>query len=120
MMVLGKYFLMLFGSEFTSGEYLIWILAIGIVLRSSVGPAESLLVMAGGQNACASIYALNVLVNIMLNFSLIPLFGLAGAAIATTSALAFESLALHALAKRKLGIHVFIIPQRSTPAGNAA
>ena len=116
MMVFGKYFLLLFGSEFTVGESLIWILAIGIVIRSSVGPAEALLMMTERQKACAGIYAATLFVNIALNFSLIPIYGLHGAAIATTLALAFESMALHVAARKTLGIHAFIIPQKAEQA----
>ena len=112
MMVLGKYFLMLFGESFVSGAGLIWILGLGIVLRSTVGPAETVLTMSGEQNSCAMVYVGTLLVNIVLNWSLIPMYGLQGAAIATTCALAFESLLLYAVAKRKLGLHIFIIPQK--------
>ena len=39
---------------------------------------------------------------------LIPLLGAAGAAIATSSALIFESMLLFVVTKRRLGFHVFI------------
>ena len=45
MLVFGKHFLMLFGPAFAEGESLLWILAIGIVFRSGVGAAESVLAM---------------------------------------------------------------------------
>ena len=114
MAITGKYFLMLFGSEFTSGTFVLLVLLIGLVIRSSIGPAEALLVMAGRQKLCASIYAITLTVNIVLNISLIPIFGIMGAAIATSLALAFESASLHSAAKRSLGLHAFIIPQRMT------
>lgn len=110
MAVFGKFFLMLFGSEFTSGSFILIVLLCGIVIRSSIGPAEALLVMAGRQKMCAAIYAITLSVNIVLNISLIPMFGILGAAIATSISLAFESAALHSAAKRTLGIHAFIIP----------
>ncbi|PCI05956.1 MAG: multi antimicrobial extrusion protein MatE [Hyphomicrobiales bacterium] len=118
MMILGKYFLMLFGESFVSGAGLIWILGLGIVLRSTVGPAETVLTMSGEQNSCAMVYVGTLLVNIVLNWSLIPMYGLYGAAIATTCALAFESMLLYAVAKRKLGLHIFIIPQRKSSVGD--
>ncbi|MFK5980776.1 MAG: lipopolysaccharide biosynthesis protein [Rhizobiaceae bacterium] len=114
MMVLGKYFLMLFGENFVSGTSLIWILGLGIVLRSMVGPAESVLTMSGEQNGCAMVYVGTLLVNIVLNWSLIPAYGLHGAAIATTCALGFESLLLYAVAKRRLGLHIFIFSQKKS------
>ncbi len=114
MAFLGQYFLMLFGADFTQGTQILFVLLLGIVIRSSVGPAEALLVMAGRQKMCAGVYACTLSVNVALNLSLIPYLGLMGAAIATSLALAFESTALHSAAKRTLGIHAFIIP-RKTP-----
>lgn len=113
MVLTGKYFLLLFGQEFTAGAAVLWILVTGIVIRSSVGPAESLLVMTGNQNSCAAIYVLALFVNVTLNLSLIPEYGLAGAAIATAAAMTFESAALYVIIRRKLNLHAFIIPAAS-------
>lgn len=109
----GKYFLMLFGSEFSDASPILIVLILGIVIRSSIGPAEALLVMAGRQKMCAGIYAITLSVNVSLNLSLIPIFGIMGAAIATSIALMFETAALHSAAKRTLGLHAFIIPRRT-------
>ena len=107
----SHYFLCLFGKEFVEGTTLVWILALGIVFRASVGPAESLLVMTGKQNICALVYAGALFANVALNLSLIPAYGLNGAAIATTIALAIESMILHVTARRMLSIHAFVIPE---------
>lgn len=110
MIALGEYVLMLFGPEFVEGKSVLWILVIGIVIRSSVGPAEALLVMSGKQNACAVIYSGALFVNVTLNLALIPVWGLQGAAIATAIAFACESAALYSTVNRKLKIHAFVIP----------
>lgn len=112
MVLTGKYFLMLFGEAFIEGTSLLWILALGVIIRSSVGAAESVLTMSGEQKNCALIYGLTFYVNFVLNWALIPAYGLKGAATATTLALAFESAALYAAAKRRLDLHIFIIPAR--------
>jgi peptidoglycan biosynthesis protein MviN/MurJ (putative lipid II flippase) len=39
---------------------------------------------------------------------LIPLFGVAGAAVAISAAMILESVLLFAVTKRRLGLHVFI------------
>lgn len=110
MLVTGKYLLMLFGENFSSGESVIWILTIGIIVRASVGAAESVLTMSGKQKMCAIVYAATLFVAIALNILLIPIYGLNGAAMATTMALCFEAFALYAAAKRTLGLHIFIVP----------
>jgi len=120
MVIFGKYFLLLFGAEFVAGESLIWILVIGIVMRASIGPAEALLMMSGRQKICALTCVVTLFINMALNLALIPVWGLHGAAIATTCALAFESLALYAAVRRKLGIHVFVLPLRTAPTSIGA
>ncbi len=112
LLITGKYLLMLFGSTFTEGYPLLFILVIGLIARASVGPAESVLTMSGEQKACALVYAITLIINIVLNFTLIPKYGLAGAATATTIALIFEAIALYATTLRRLGIHMFIIPAK--------
>jgi O-antigen/teichoic acid export membrane protein len=109
-LIAGKFLLMMFGSSFVEGYPLLFILVIGLVARASVGPAESVLTMSGEQNMCAVVYAITLMVNIALNLVLIPIYGLTGAAIATTLALVFESFALYATTRRRLGIHMFIVP----------
>ena len=103
-LALGKPMLVLFGPEFTRGYPLLFLLVFGVVARAAVGPCESLLTMSGNQNICAAVYALTLAFNIGLNVVLIPLFGLWGAAIATTFAMIFEAGALSFTVWRKLGI----------------
>ncbi|MGB7286118.1 MAG: polysaccharide biosynthesis C-terminal domain-containing protein [Salaquimonas sp.] len=111
MLVIGKYFLMLFDPSFVSGESVIWILTIGIIARAAVGPAESVLTMSGKQKACAFVYAVTLGLNLVLNWFLIPRYGLNGAAMATSSSMVFEAFALYAASKRTLNLHIFIIPR---------
>ncbi|MEO0329106.1 MAG: flippase [Pseudomonadota bacterium] len=119
MCLLGKYFLMLFGPDFVSGWPILWVLAIGIIIRASIGPAESLLVMSGRQNVCAIVYAGAFMLNVVLNLTLIPQFGLIGAALATAIALVFESVILYTIARVKLDIHAFIIPRQMRTTAEA-
>jgi len=110
LLITGKYLLMLFGSTYTEGYPLLFILVIGLVARASVGPAESVLTMSGEQKICAVVYAVTLAINVVLNFALIPIYGLAGAALATTLALLFESVALYTTTLWRLNIHMFILP----------
>jgi O-antigen/teichoic acid export membrane protein len=108
MLLLGKPILMLFGPGFADGYNLIVIMSVGLVARAAVGPAERLLNMIGQQRICAAIYATAFAVNLVLCLLLIPHLGLTGAAIATASAVLTESTLLFIVAKRRLGLHVFI------------
>jgi O-antigen/teichoic acid export membrane protein len=108
LLAFGRPILWLFGAEFTSGYHLLFILAFGLLARAAIGPIERLLNMLGEQRVCALVHAGAFVVNLALCFILIPLFGVAGAAIATAIALIFESVWLFVVTKRRLGFHVFI------------
>ncbi len=108
LLALGRPLLHLFGQGFESGYYLMYIIAIGLLARASVGPAERLLNMLGERRSCALVYASSFALNIGLCIALIPPMGLAGAAIASSVALVFESASLFFVAKYRLGLHCFI------------
>ena len=107
--VVGKQLLLLFGPAFGSGYPLLFILSAGLLVRASIGPAESLLTMAGQQRICAAIYTITFVINVVLNFVLIPRLGLAGAALATSIALILETIALYFATRNRLGIRSFIL-----------
>jgi len=108
LVLFGKYILMLFGPGFEHGYPMILVLAVGLMARSSVGPAERLLNMVGQQRVCAMAYAGAVVVNIATLLLLVPHLGPIGAAIATACAVVVESVLLVVAVKRKLGITMFI------------
>ena len=108
LLALGHPLLRLFGREFVSGYYLMFIIAIGLLARASVGPAERLLNMLGERQSCALVYAASFAISIILCILLIPRLGLAGAATASSVALVFESVSLFLVAKHRLGLHCFI------------
>jgi O-antigen/teichoic acid export membrane protein len=108
-LVLGRPVLSLFGATFTSGYIVMFILAVGMLSRAAVGPAERLLNMLGERKPCAAVYAAAFAINLVLCLVLIPRLGIEGAAVATSTALAFESVLLYRIAKRRLGFHVFIL-----------
>jgi len=107
-LLLGRTFLWLFGPRFVDGYSLMFILALGPLARSAIGPVERLLNMLGEQRACALVYAGAFTFNFVGCLVLIPLFGVHGAAIATAAAVLFESVLLFFVTKRRLGLHVFI------------
>ncbi|HWU62260.1 MAG TPA: lipopolysaccharide biosynthesis protein [Ensifer sp.] len=100
----GKLLLSLFGHSFVAGYPLLAVLLVGILAKASIGPGEALLSMVGQQRRCVAIYATALAVNLCLNMTLIPLYGLYGVAIATSGAMVFEALALHLTVRWTLGI----------------
>jgi O-antigen/teichoic acid export membrane protein len=101
--------LSLFGAGFTSGYYVMFILAIGMMARAAAGPAERLLLMLGDRKQCATVYAIAFAINLGGCVLLIPRLGIEGAAVATSAAIVAESAMLFVLTRRKLHHHVFIL-----------
>jgi O-antigen/teichoic acid export membrane protein len=115
-LALGRPLLALFGAGFERGYGVMFILAVGMLARAAVGPAERLLNMLGERKQCAFIYAAAFAINLGLCVILIPRIGIEGAAVATSSALVVESIMLYFVAKRRLGFQVFIMGGVATPA----
>ena len=93
------------------------ILAIGILLRAAVGPAEFVMNMMGEQRACATVLFFSVILNIALNVALIPTYGLVGAAIATSMSRVASSVLFYLSAKRRLDLDISILSTlRAAPA----
>lgn len=113
-LAVGYPLLMLFGPAFTAGYPLMFILAFGILAKAMVGPVESLLNMLGHQVICAKVLIATVVLNIAANFAIVPILGLPGAAIATSTAVIIESAILCYLAKRLVGINVLVWHGRQT------
>ncbi|WP_375412759.1 lipopolysaccharide biosynthesis protein [uncultured Bradyrhizobium sp.] len=106
LLAFAKPLLWLFGPQFVVGTDIMFIAAIGLVVRSAIGPVERLLNMLGHQHVCALAYASAFVVNVVLCVILIPRFGGHGAAAATSMALAFETALLFWIVRRRLGLHV--------------
>ncbi len=114
-LALGRPLLSLFGTDFTAGYAVMFILSVGLLARAAVGPAERLLNMLGEQRKYALAYATAFAVNTGLCMLLIPGIGIEGAAAATSTALIVESLMLYRFARRRLRSHVFIVRRAARP-----
>jgi len=112
LLAMGKPLLWLFGPQFVIGYDIMFVAAIGLVVRSAIGPVERLLNMLGHQYICALAYALAFVMNVMLCVALVPRFGGHGAAAATSISLTFETVLLFWIARRRLGLHVLAFGKR--------
>jgi len=112
LLALGKPLLWLFGSQFVTGYDIMFIAAIGLVVRSAIGPVERLLNMLGHQRVCALAYALAFVMNVVLCVALVPRFGGHGAAAATSISLTFETVLLFWIVRQRLGLHVLAFGKR--------
>jgi O-antigen/teichoic acid export membrane protein len=106
LLAVGKPLLSLFGAEFTTGYTLMFILAVGLVVRSFVGPAESVLRMVGHQKLCALVLFVSAVVDIALSLALVPPYGVLGAALANAGAMTVSAVLFYVFARRTLGFDV--------------
>lgn len=108
-LALGWPLLWLFGERFVTGYHLMFVLAIGILARAAIGPGERFLAMLGEQKSCAAAALGALAVNLVLCFTLIPHYGVMGAAISTSCAFIVESALIFLIARRRLGFHLFVL-----------
>lgn len=104
----GKPMLWLFGPAFTDAYPVMFVLAVGLMARAAIGPAERLVTMAGQQRICALAYAIAFAVNLAGCIALAGPYGSIGVAAATSAAFVVESVLLYLIARHRLGLHLFV------------
>jgi len=112
LLAFGRPLLWLFGPQFVTGYDIMFVAAVGLLVRAAIGPVERLLNMLGHQRICALAYALAFAMNVALCFALVPRFGGHGAAAATSLSLTFETVLLFWIVRRRLGLHVLAFGNR--------
>ena len=106
----SEYIMGLFGEEFVVGVFAFIILSIGRVIVSFSGAAGNLLQMCGRQVIFMNVAVIGSVINIILNFTLIPIYGINGSAIATMVSLVSFNLLLVYFVKKEFGFYTFYIP----------
>ena len=105
-----KLLLGIFGKEFVSGTIAFLILSVGRLISSLSGPAGNILQMTNNQNIYAKILFIGALFNIVLNYILIPIYGVNGAAIASMLSLVIWNVLMIYQVRRKFGFYTFYQP----------
>ena len=114
LLAFGKPLLWLFGPKFVVGYEIMFVAAIGLMVRAAVGPVERLLNMLGHQYVCALAYGLSFVLNVVLCIALVPHYGGYGAAAATSISLIFETVLLFYIVRQRLGLHVLAFGKRGS------
>ena len=102
---LSYWYLSLFGQEFQQGSNSFTILCVGQLVGTLFGLSNILLNMTGHESQSALIAGIGVGLNILLNAIWIPMWGLEGAAMATSTSLIFVAIAKVWVAKKELNIN---------------
>lgn len=109
LIVAGKQVLSLFGSDFIAGHTSLAILAIGQLINAAMGIVGLLLSMTGYERIVAKTLIATAMLNITLNFVLIPSHGAEGAAVATTVTYLAWNVLLANVVYRKLQFNPTIV-----------
>ena len=94
----------LFGPEFLAGSALLVVLALGQFVNVATGSVGYLLMMTGHEKLMRNSVAIAAALNLALNFTLVPVAGAMGAAIATAISLATLNLVATYYVWLRLGI----------------
>ena len=101
----GHWFLLIFGSEFVAGHSALIFLSIGKLVNATTGSVALLLNMTGNERDTALGVAISALLNAVLNFLLIPHFGIQGAAVATATSTVVWNIILSFFVYKRLKIY---------------
>ena len=105
----GRWYLLLFGAEFVEGITALYILCVGTFIATSVGLSLVVLNMTGHERFTANVGWVTTVLNVILNAIFIPLWGVNGAALATSSSVVLGGLITLVAVRRKLGIDATIV-----------
>lgn len=111
LLVFGRLILgLLYGSEFTVAYAAMAVLVIGKFVSSISGSTGIFMNMTGNEKEFRNIVLGATVLIIILGFTLIPTFGIEGAAVAATVSLAFWNLGTLWFIKRKFGRSIGYVP----------
>ena len=102
---LGSWVLSFFGPGFPEGYAALVILVAGQLVNALAGSVGLLMTMTAHQREAASIMAVSVVANVVLNAALIPRFGIEGAAVATAATTVLWNVAMFVFVFKRLGIN---------------
>lgn len=100
----------IYGEVFKSGSGSMIILLVAQFIGVTCGSVGYFLQMTGSQHIFQNIILGTTVLNILLNFLLIPLYGMQGAAVAAFFTIVLQNLISVYLIKRKYGFWLFYIP----------
>lgn len=111
-----QFFLGIFGEEYIVGKWAMVFLVIGQFINAISGSVGYILQMTGKQKYFQKIILFSTLINLILNFILIPVYGIIGAAIASMISIAIWNIISIYKIYKSYGILTVFIPQyiRST------
>jgi O-antigen/teichoic acid export membrane protein len=104
MILFGRWFLLLFGSQYTGGQTALIVLSLGQLANIIAGPVANLLVMTGHERDVVMGVGLGTAANLVFSLVLIPLWGINGAACAAAASLILWNVLLVRRVRQRLAL----------------
>ena len=108
--IFPDFLLGIFGTEFKVGVTAFIYLSIGKLISAFSGSVGNLLQMTGRQIIFMNLLFVGAIINVVLNYLLIPIYGVNGAALASMVSLSTWNLTMVYFVKREFGFYTFYIP----------
>ena len=102
--------LAIFGPEFVTAAYCLILLSLGKMFSAISGSVGTLLQMSGNQIYFQNVLIAAAVLNVVLNYFLIPIYGLIGAAIASMVSNIFWNILMIFYIKKHFGFLTIYIP----------
>lgn len=106
--LLPTFALSFFGNDYISAKNSLLVLLIGQVINTFCGSVGIYLNMTGKQKIFQLILVTALLLNVILNYILIPIYGMVGAAIATSSSMILWNIVAVIYVYKKDGVKIFL------------
>lgn len=113
LLIFPSYVMSIFGEGFTDGAIVLSILAVGQFVNVATGSVGNLLVMSGNEKVQRNNVAFAAALNVGLNLLLTPMYGIKGAALATSVSIVFQNILASYLVYDILKIKILPLPGRS-------
>lgn len=100
----GKFILSIWGQEFVPSYWILIIITVGQFFNISTGSTGVILMMTGHEKIISKITVISLVLNLIMNYVLIPKYGAAGAATATAGTVIVENVIKVIVLKNKTNI----------------
>ncbi|MDP5092857.1 MAG: flippase [Polaribacter sp.] len=104
----SEFILSFFGKGFVVGSTTLIIITLGALFNAITGNVDQILNMTNNQKLVRNIFIVGFGLNVILNFSLIPNYGIIGAATSSLITNVIVNMIFVIIIKRKLGFYTFI------------
>ncbi|MEQ1771180.1 MAG: oligosaccharide flippase family protein [Devosia sp.] len=105
----GDQVLALFGGEQGQGHLLLIILSVGLLFDAATGPSRIVMMMTGHERDYVRIFGSIIVIGMLAQLIVIPMFGLVGAAVCNMASRVIAQLAIAWWSRRNIGLDTSLL-----------